>query len=115
MTLPYLVLLRQTEIIEKIAQADGPNMSPHLVCVKEENMASILTLLLTQETDDLEKYTMRLLKHISPDFRNLSLGEIVRSGPIPIAAELMKVAGDDNGARKERVSTLLPSDITHPY
>lgn len=97
-TLPYMILWKRVEIVEKIAQACGANVAA--VC--HDNVPFILALLLAQGGDNVEQATMALLVNVSTDFRNCSLTELVRPEGFSIAAELLKAAGEEDDAEKKQ-------------
>ena len=73
-------------------------------------MAAILAVLLTQDVGDVEEAAIKLLHAVSPEFRKVTLDELVRSAPIPLAEELIKMAGDRSEVQqeaKERVRVQL--------
>lgn len=99
-TLPYLILARKYDIIERIAQANG-NMTVKALCVAKNNLTAILAVLLTQDIENPEETTIKLLQAVSPEFGKVSFGDLVRSVPIPLAEELIKMAGEENEAKNE--------------
>lgn len=77
-------------------------------------MSAILAVLLTQDAGDVEEAAVKLLHSVSPEFRKVTLDELVRSAPIPLAEELIKMAGDRNEVQqeaKERVRIQLKYSI----
>ena len=106
-TLPYLVVLKKPEIIRKIAQARGKESSVWSTLMANSNMASILALLLVQQSNDVEDTTMALLRHACEEFKNVDLADVARSEPINIAFELLQAAGEEDDRRKARVSLPL--------
>ncbi|KAF8469032.1 hypothetical protein BDZ91DRAFT_776018 [Kalaharituber pfeilii] len=99
-TLPYLILFRKNEIIERITQAIG-NTTVKEMCVTKSNMTAILAVLLTQDIDNAEMTAINLLQSVSPEFGKVSFADLVRSDPIPLAEELIKMAGDENETKNE--------------
>jgi hypothetical protein len=94
------VLSRKTEIIYKVAQASRPDCSVQVIC--HENIAAILAVMLVQNVDNVEKYTMGVLETISPEFSSSSLEELVRPDALVIAGDLLKSAGDVDESDKEQ-------------
>ena len=101
--LPWLVLDKRTDIIQKIAEArqeteiwrsvtDGPNLAP------------VLALLLIQETDDPGNFVKSRLAEVSSHFQNLSLLILFQSEPVLIAIELLKAGADGGLSTKKAVS-----------
>ena len=74
-------------------------------------MAAILALLLTQEIQNPEDTAIALIEAASPEFGKISVSELIRSDPILLAEELIKMAGDEhevkNTAKKNRVCLLI--------
>ena len=97
--LPWLVLDRRKEVIQKIADTrqEAELWRPLL---DSTNLAAILSLLLIQETDDVEAFVKTRLNDISPHFHDSSLLQLLQSEPVLIAMELLKAAGDaDEGSQ----------------
>ncbi|KAH0602256.1 uncharacterized protein H6S33_009866 [Morchella sextelata] len=102
-TLPYMILWKRVEIVERVAQACGK--SAWFVC--HENMTFILALLLAQDVGDIEQTTMALLINASENFKSCSLRELVRPEKITLATELLKAAGDADQENKEPIHRAL--------
>lgn len=102
-TLPYMVLYKRPEIVEKIAQAVGLKVWD--ICYN--NLAAILALLLAQGGNNIEQATMALLVNTSAEFKNCSFTELVRPEAVSIVTELLKASGDqDDEERKAGVCLL---------
>ena len=67
-------------------------------------MAAILAYLLIQPSTDIESMIISLLTEITSEFSNVDLAELAKSEPITIATELLKVAAEDDEAKRPRVS-----------
>ncbi|KAK0671217.1 hypothetical protein QBC41DRAFT_344886 [Cercophora samala] len=104
--LPWLVLGKKREVIQKIAEARGEKdcWQP---CVDAENLPSILALLLVQDAPDVESHAMTLLQHTSAHLNKSPLVDLLRTGPMMIALELFKYAASTNDDRKPQVRTAL--------
>ncbi|KAK3330577.1 hypothetical protein B0H66DRAFT_579779 [Apodospora peruviana] len=109
--LPWLVLSKKRDVIQKIAEARGETESwgP---CLDSTNLPSILALLLIQEAPDSVKYSMSMLRQISSHFDGFELVELLRTDPLMIAFELFKASGEANDARKTRVRAALTTMTT---
>lgn len=103
--LPYLVLYKRRGVVQKIAEVRGEN-DPWQPILDMNNLGPILALLLVQDVPDVEKNAMSLLRHISPHFEGLNLGEIIRLEPVLICFELLKAAGDAEENVKPHVSCM---------
>jgi serine/threonine-protein kinase ATR len=101
--LPWLVLTKKREVIQKIAEARGETEAWQ-PCLDPTNLPSILALLLVQDVPDIVAHTMSLLGHVSPHLEGFELVELLRTDPLMIALELFKAAAESNEARKARVS-----------
>lgn len=100
--LPWLVLSRRKDVIQKIAEArnEAESWRP---CLDFGNLPHILALLLVQDVPDPAQNAMTLLRSISEDFNNSELVDFLQTEPIPTALELFKAAADANSARRTRV------------
>ncbi|KAI0897246.1 phosphatidyl inositol 3-kinase [Annulohypoxylon nitens] len=105
--LPWLVLTKKRDVIEKIAEARGEE-EIWRSCLDEANLGPILALLLTQDTPDIQEYCMDLLKYISPHLSESGgLLELLRIEPIGTTLELLKAAGDADEDRKGHIRGVL--------
>lgn len=104
--LPWLVLDKRKDVIQKIAEARQeteiwrPLMDSH-------NTASVLSLLLLQDSENIEEFVKSSLDEISPHFHALSLADIVQSEPVLTAIELLKAAAGADEARKRQIQKAL--------
>ena len=103
--LPWLVLTKKREVIQKIAEARGETEAWQ-PCLDPSNMPSILALLLIQDTPDVAGHAMSLLRHTSSHLARTELVELLRTEPIATALELFKAGAEANDARKARVSRI---------
>ncbi|KAK0737526.1 hypothetical protein B0T21DRAFT_450641 [Apiosordaria backusii] len=104
--LPWLVLSKKREVIQKIAEARAETESWE-PCVDAENLPSIIALLLVQDVPDVVTHSMALLKHTSAHFNKSPLVDLLRTGPLLIALELFKYGAGANDDRKPQVRTAL--------
>ncbi|PGH17548.1 hypothetical protein AJ79_01148 [Helicocarpus griseus UAMH5409] len=98
--LPYLVLMRKHDIIARIGATYDEKQSLYQLCTTKYNLASILTLLLTQPSADHNAMVTSIFNEMSPEFQVHDLAGWVRAEPILIACELLKGLGDS--AKGER-------------
>lgn len=104
--LPWLVLDRRKDVIQKIAEA----RQEHDIwrpLMDSSNLAATIALLLVQDTDDAMSFAKSRLDSIHPHFTSLTLLHLVQSEPVLIIMELLKAAGDADDIRKELVSNTL--------
>ena len=107
--LPYLVLTRKRDVIVRIGAAYKDVKSPFDICSEKDNLGAILAFLLCQPSSDPEGMIMSLLADVDPAFKGHTLGELVRTEPIPIACDLLKGLGD-SGEKQAKVS-VYPSGL----
>lgn len=110
-TLPYLVLTKQQDILQRVADACGSSIKD--VCMDHTNMSSILAYIILRTTSEAEFTIMTAFEVISSDFANVNCSELVKTEPVLIASELLKAAGDAGEAFKSRVGlqcTAFPAD-----
>jgi serine/threonine-protein kinase ATR len=102
--LPWLVLTKKKEVIQRIAEARQENEIWRPV-IDSANVGPILALLLVQEVPDVEKFAKSRLNEISPHFEPQPLDQFVRLDPTSVALELFKLAGEFDEENRPRVST----------
>lgn len=103
--LPWLVLDKRKDIIQKFAEArQEKEIWPTLV--ESMNLGAILSLLLVQDTEDIEVFAKSRLDEISPHFHSNSLLSLIQSEPVLTAMELLKAAGDSDDQRKALVCSI---------
>lgn len=106
-TLPYLVLNRKKDIIQKIASASGAEESVFSICTERFHLAAILAILLTQPSADPESMILSLLLELSEEFRTKDIAEWIGVEPILIACELLKAGGDAGGCEGSKIYQAL--------
>ena len=99
--LPYLVLNKKREVIQKIAEARGDKETWE-PCLDTNNLPSILAVLLSRDVPDPETEAMKLLREISPHFEKFTFAELLKTEPVMTSVELLKTAGEADGPRKAR-------------
>jgi serine/threonine-protein kinase ATR len=107
-TLPFLVLCKKQDIIQRISQAreaTGTNGQISEMLREHQTMAAVLALLLVQKSTDVEASTMSYLRAASSDFKRVDLADLVLAEPVLIASELLKAAGDHQERTRAKVST----------
>ena len=103
--LPWLVLEKKKDIVQKIAEARQEEEAWRPL-MDSMNLAATLSLLLVQDTDDLEGFAKSRLNEISPHFHAQPLLDLLQSEPVLIVMELLKAAGDADQTRKALVSNI---------
>ncbi|KAK8195018.1 uncharacterized protein BKA78DRAFT_366770 [Phyllosticta capitalensis] len=105
--LPYLVLTKKRDILERVAAARNTNVQD--VCVQPKaNMASILTILFLHSADDIENEDMEnsamdLLCESVPEFQSTDLQTLIKQDPTLIAFNILKAAAVEEGSKKQRI------------
>lgn len=94
--LPWLVLHRKQQIIQKISEARGDAELEHMF-LDDTNLSTILARLLVQDTPDAEEFAMSALRDACPKFSTTTLKELLQTTAVPTTLELfrMSVEGDD--------------------
>lgn len=100
--LPWLVLDKRTEVIQKFAEArqETTGWQP---LMDNANLAAILSLLMIQETDNIEIFVRSRLDDAGLHLHDRPIAELLQIEPVLIAIELLKAAGEADGARKQTV------------
>lgn len=101
-TVPYLVLTKKRDILQRIADASG--RTPKSLCMDHNNIAAILACVLLNSSDDMENTIRNLLNTVSLEFSSIDYTEFVKAEPILTASELLKTASDENSTEKPKVS-----------
>ncbi|KAK4102952.1 phosphatidyl inositol 3-kinase-like protein [Parathielavia hyrcaniae] len=104
--LPWLVLTKKREVIQKITEARGESETWQ-TCMDPANLPCILALLLVQDVPDIAAHAMSLLGHVSSHVDRFELVELLRTDPLTIALELFKAGSGANETRRERVRAAL--------
>ncbi|PHH65261.1 hypothetical protein CDD81_3120 [Ophiocordyceps australis] len=104
--LPWLVLDKRLDVIQKIAEARGEQETWRSL-TDGSNLASILALLLVQDVDDVGSFTEARLNDISPHFHHLSLADLFLSEPVMIAIELLRAAAEADETRHKVIHKAL--------
>ena len=101
-TIPFLVLTKRRDLLQRIADANGPSHNIVSICLEKEQLAAILTCLLLQPSPEPGKMIIALLSEASPGFGNIDLQEVLKSDPTRIVCELLKAAGEPDEDIKQR-------------
>ena len=103
--LPWLVLHRKKEVIQKIAEARQERES-YLPFMDNANLAPTLALLLMQDSEDIEELAKSRLDEVSSYFHSASISFLVQAEPVLLTMELLKAASDNNASNQSLVSTI---------
>ncbi|KAI1176429.1 phosphatidylinositol 3 [Nemania sp. FL0916] len=104
--LPYLVLNKKTDVIQMIAEVRNET-EPWQPCLDNANLGRILALLITQETTDIQQYTMSLLRNVSPHFDEFNLADLLQTEPLATALYVLKATADAEESRKPNMRNAL--------
>ena len=100
-TVPFLVLTKRHDILQRIAQARKSTQLQELIMDPPRNLAGVLSRLLL-ESGDTEHAAASLLQDAAPNLRNRFV-EVVKIDPILTACEMLKAAGDSDERARLRV------------
>ena len=102
-TVPYLVLMKKRDVLQRIADACEPEQSIFKLCTEPANMAAIFAYLLLRRPSNIASTALSLLQEASTEFRDHNFEDMLKSVPIPVAAELLKVLGEEGQVKNSRV------------
>lgn len=107
--LPYLVLWGQSEILERLAKAEGNNVNVWELCLRPGNLSPILALLLSQHPTNGEAVVGQCLRAINRDIHDTDVLQLFKLDPAAVARELLLIAcqSEDEGKGKVRGLLLL--------
>ena len=111
-TLPYLVLTKKKETLQRIALARGTSVQD--ICMQpRKNLAAILALLLRQPSNNIEKTAMDILVEIAPEFQENGndLSSWIKLEPVLVACELLKAAAEEDSTKKPQVCSPLSLSV----
>lgn len=112
-TLPWLVLSKKKDIVQRISQAAGANGAWE-ICMNGKNLAPIMALLLVQPVTDQEEFIMTLLKYVSLEgFEKVDVLYLIRMAAIEIVFELLNASGEADESKKPRVRAFSPEKEYH--
>ncbi|KAH8677021.1 hypothetical protein BGZ61DRAFT_520585 [Ilyonectria robusta] len=109
--LPWLVLDKQKDVIQKITDARKENEIWQPL-MDSSNLAATLALLLVQDTEDIEGFAKSRLDEISPHFHSLGLLGLLQAEPVLIAMDLLKASGEADESRKPAIRKALSTMAT---
>ncbi|KAG5775004.1 hypothetical protein H9Q73_011325 [Fusarium xylarioides] len=104
--LPWLVLDKQKDVIQKIAEARQES-EVWLPLIDPANLAATLALLLVQDTDDIASFAKSRLEELSTHFQSEPLVNLLQVEPVLTVIELLKAAGDADETKKAPVRKAL--------
>ncbi|KAL8735716.1 MAG: hypothetical protein Q9181_002719 [Wetmoreana brouardii] len=104
-TLPYLVLTKRRDIVQRIA--DACNRSVKELCMEHSNMSNILAYIMLQSSSETEITIMTAFEVVSSEFANVNCSELVKAEPVLIASELLKASGELDEASKSKAFEAL--------
>ena len=115
-TVPYLVLTKRKEILQRIADERAPPYnSVTSLCIDRGNMPNILAYILLHTTaNEWETTTLSLLREASPNFASVDLVEIVKIEALLTVIELLKAAGEAEDDKVGQVGSLSPHSSWTP-
>ena len=112
--LPYLVLTKRVDVIQKIADVRGES-EPWQPCLDVNNVGPIMALLLIQDAENIPENAMKMLRHISGHFDGLRFGDLLKTEPVMTTLALLKTAGDADEQRKPHVSLSWRQGLLYAY
>lgn len=111
--LPWLVLMKKRDVIQKIAEARGEKDVGFPV-MDSINIGPVLGLLLVQDVPDVAQFTMARLVEFAPTLADTTLADVIQAELVMVVLELLKAAAEADEARKVRVS-FYALKIPHSY
>ncbi|USW55643.1 Putative phosphatidylinositol 3-/4-kinase, catalytic domain, FATC domain, UME [Septoria linicola] len=102
-TLPFLVLTKRKDVLQRIANARGNGTTVEDVCMQPRtNLAAILAFLLSQSSHEAEDLAFSCLTDVAPDLSKTDLSSLVKVDPVLVACEMLKLSGEQSPDRKSR-------------
>ena len=104
---PWLVLENGRDVLARISQARGDADEGQVIV---DNLAIIMSRLLTQNKPDIEEYIIEVIQSYSLRFDSNEFTVYLRSAAVMIAADLLKQAGEESENNPSRVGL----NFNHP-
>lgn len=101
-TVPYLVLWKRSNALVRIAQARGEDASVWSVCMNKKNMNPIIALIIVERPENADAAIIECLGHAHRDFLSQDPIDLVKSDPITLACEILKIAADREDAQRTK-------------
>jgi len=100
--LPWLVLTKKKEVIQKIADARQEKELWRTV-MDSSNLGPIVALLLAQDMPQVEQFAKERFNDVSGHFETQNIADLVLSESPSVVLELLKSAGDNGDDQNQRV------------
>lgn len=104
-TLPFLLLSKHGDTLQRIANARSPGGSIRDLCMQSRNLTVILANLLIQDPKHMESTVHSFLGQASPELRKVSASDLLKLDIVAVACELLKIASDVEGAAQKKVNS----------
>ena len=106
-TLPYLVYKGQNDVLQRIAIANGSDVSVHSLCFQHGQLASILCFLLLQPSEDSDSLVVESMSRACGGLTPLTLSDLLKCDTMYMAYELLKAASEKQDLMRPRALQLL--------
>lgn len=117
--LPWLVLHRKKDIIQKFLEARREALPPGarekeglgpMLFLDDANLCTILSRLLVQDVPDIQAYARSVLIDVSED-DTVNLKELLSSSAVPTTMELLKMSGEGDASTRTSVSLFVGHNV----
>jgi hypothetical protein len=105
-----LVLAKRVDLLKAMTtscQNETPDSQVTLadLCLNPQQIPGLISCLLIQPAADRGSFITTILSSVDAELANFDLREILRSDPVPIAAEILKNGWNPSGGVVEEVSS----------
>lgn len=101
--LPWLIVEKKQDVLEKIAKARGGDATVWDMCVHRRSLPFILAAIIAQHPKEIEAAVASCLHTTNHRFHIEDTVNLLKTEPITIACELLKTAGEKTGIDREKV------------
>lgn len=102
-TVPYMVLTRRKEVLEKIAASLNWSILKLLL----ENISKTVAVLLMHESSNMGSFVMQSLIEVHESMKNLDLPLIINPNRLEIAFEVLKLHDPEDEGKSQRISLVF--------
>ncbi|KAL9051765.1 MAG: hypothetical protein Q9162_005817 [Coniocarpon cinnabarinum] len=101
-TIPFLVLWDQRDLLERIAKAQGNDMSVFELCVQERNLPVLLATLLSQHPNNGEAVVQQCLANVKAEIDDTETTQIFKADPAAVAREILIIIVSSHDEAKQK-------------
>ncbi|KAF2147721.1 hypothetical protein K461DRAFT_248608 [Myriangium duriaei CBS 260.36] len=109
-TVPFLVLTKRKECLQRVAAARGQGTTVSDIIVKSgANCAAVLALLLSQPTEDPAGFATAILVDVLPEMNEDDCFNLIHVETVSAVVQMLKYAGEEDSDRRVAIHKAIQS------